>query len=166
MRHAIPYLMIFVAALVLGCIAAKELTVSNGDSISVEYNLTIDNGTLIDSTVNRTPYTFVVGSSNTIKGFSYGVIGMKLNETKTIIIPPEDAYGKYNSALVITIPSNDSTLKVGDKITSVRTGLKGIVTFVNSTHVTGDFNVPLAGKTLTFVVKVINITKTKDYFNP
>lgn len=155
---------LLLVALILGC-ASNERTVKNGDNISVEYNLTLDNGTLIDSTVNRTPYTFIVGSSNTIKGFSYGVIGMKINETKTIVVQPKDAYGEHNESLVRTIQQNNSNFTVGQEIVSIISG-RGIVTFVNSTHVTADFNLPLAGKTLTFEVKVLNITKEGDYFNP
>lgn len=157
-------LLIFIV-LVLGCTSNAQ-TVKSGDTISVEYTLTLENGTLIDTNVNKTPYTFTVGSSTTIKGFSYGVIGMKVNETKTITIEPKDAYGEYNNSLVKTIPQNNSNFTVGREIFSMLTGMKGIVTSVNSTHVTADFNHPLAGKTLVFEAKVINITKTNDYFNP
>lgn len=160
------YFVIFVAALVLGCASSKELTVKYGDTIAIEYNLTLEDGTLIDTTVNKTPFVFVVGSQDVIKGLSYGVIGMAINETKRIVVEPKDAYGEYNSSLVKTIPSNNSNLTVGQEIISMLTKMRGRVIFVNSTHVTADFNHPLAGKTLIFVVKVVNITETKDYFNP
>ena len=38
------------------------------------------------------PLTFTVGSGSMIKGFDEGVIGMKLNETKTIVVPPDKGY--------------------------------------------------------------------------
>jgi len=159
------FLVIIFIALVLGCTSAEQ-TVKSGDTVAVEYNLTIDNGTLIDTTVNKTPFTFVVGSEGVIKGFSYGVIGMKSNETKTITIVPEEAYGEHYDSLVRTIQMNNTNFTIGQEITSLVTKEKGIITFVNSTHVTADFNHPLAGKTLYFEVKVVNITKTEDFFNP
>lgn len=141
--------------------------VKSGDTISVEYNLTLENGTLIDSSSNRTPYTFTVGSPNTIAGFSYGVIGMKVSETKTFSVAPKDAYGEYNTSLVETteIGANQS-YKVGDHVTSVMLGLTGTIIAANSTQATADFNPPLAGKTLVFTVKVLSINGTNDYLNP
>lgn len=154
---------LFIFVIFLGCTSSNELTVKTSDTIKVAYNLTLENGTLID---NSTSYIFQVGSSSTIRGFNYGVIGMKLNETKIFLVEPEDAYGEYDQSKVRTTISNNSTLKVGEVVISMLTKEKGIVTAVNSTHVTADFNVPLAGKTLTFEVKVLNITKASDYFNP
>jgi FKBP-type peptidyl-prolyl cis-trans isomerase 2 len=154
--------------MVQGFIGAKPVQlVKSGDTVSVAYNLTLENGTLIDSTANGKPYTFVVGSSSTIKGFSYGIIGMRLNETKTFSIEPKDAYGEYDPSLVETTRIGpNQTYTVGEKITSMMFGLQGTIIFVNSTHATADFNTPLAGKTLVFTVTVLNINKTNDYLNP
>lgn len=163
MENLLIFTSLFVFVIFLGCTSSSEQTVKTGDIINIAYNLTLENGTLIDDSTN---YTFQVGSPSIIRGFNYGVIGMKLNETKTFSIEPQDAYGEYSQSKVKTTISNNSTLKIGDVIISMLTKEKGIVTFVNSTHVTADFNVPLAGKTLTFEVKVLNITKASDYFNP
>jgi FKBP-type peptidyl-prolyl cis-trans isomerase 2 len=163
MENLLIFTSLFVFVIFLGCTSSSEQTVKTGDIINIAYNLTLENGTLIDDSTN---YTFQVGSPSIIRGFNYGVIGMELNETKTFSIEPQDAYGEYNQSKVKTTISNNSTLKIGDVIISMLTKEKGIVTFVNSTHVTADFNVPLAGKTLTFEVKVLNITKASDYFNP
>ena len=163
MENLLIFTSLFVFVIFLGCTSSSEQTVKTGDIINIAYNLTLENGTLIDDSTN---YTFQVGSPSIIRGFNYGVIGMELNETKTFSIEPQDAYGEYSQSKVKTTISNNSTLKIGDVIISMLTKEKGIVTFVNSTHVTADFNVPLAGKTLTFEVKVLNITKASDYFNP
>jgi FKBP-type peptidyl-prolyl cis-trans isomerase 2 len=163
MENLLIFTSLFIFVIFLGCTSSSEQTVKTGDVINIAYNLTLENGTLIDDSIN---YTFQVGSPSIIRGFNYGVIGMELNEKKVFSIEPQDAYGEYNQSKVKTTISNNSTLKIGDVIISMLTKEKGIVTFVNSTHVTADFNVPLAGKTLTFEVKVLNITKASDYFNP
>ncbi len=41
------------------------------------------------------PLTFTVGSGSMIKGFDLGVRGMRLNETKTIVVPPDEGYPFY-----------------------------------------------------------------------
>ncbi len=66
-----------------------KTTVENGDSVEVEYIGTLTNGTKFDSgTIN-----FTVGSKQMINGFDKGVVGMKIGESKDMIIPPEDGYG-------------------------------------------------------------------------
>ncbi|MDI6730617.1 MAG: FKBP-type peptidyl-prolyl cis-trans isomerase [Candidatus Altarchaeum sp.] len=66
-----------------------KTTVENGVFIEVEYVGKLTNGTVFDSgTIN-----FTVGSGQMIKGFDKGVVGMKIGESKDMIIPPEEAYG-------------------------------------------------------------------------
>ncbi len=66
-----------------------KTTVENGDSVEVEYIGTLTNGTKFDSgTIN-----FTVGIKQMINGFDKGVVGMKIGESKDMVIPPEDGYG-------------------------------------------------------------------------
>ncbi len=66
-----------------------KTTVENGDSVEVEYMGTLTNGTKFDNGTVK----FTVGSGQMIKGFDKGVVGMKIGESKDMIIPPEDGYG-------------------------------------------------------------------------
>lgn len=89
---------------------AKKEVVSTGDTVSVDYVGTLEDGTVFDSsleefakkTKNYTPnsgrtyepLSFTVGAGQMIKGFDAGVVGMKLGEKKTLVIAPADAYGE------------------------------------------------------------------------
>ena len=53
------------------------------------------------------------------------------------------------------IPKN-AALSDGERVSS-STGQTGVITRLNSTNVTVDFNPPLAGKTLHFYIKIIKI---------
>ncbi|MCD6229593.1 MAG: FKBP-type peptidyl-prolyl cis-trans isomerase [Candidatus Diapherotrites archaeon] len=88
---------------------AKSDEVESGDSVSVDYVGSFEDGTVFDTSIESkateanlpprpeyTPMTFTAGSGQMIKGFDQAVIGMKLNETKTVTIPPEDAYGEMD----------------------------------------------------------------------
>jgi peptidylprolyl isomerase len=75
----------------------------SGDTVDVFYTGTLDNGTVFDTNVNTTPLTFTVGKGMVIPGFEEAVIGMAVNEVKTVWIPPEKAYGSYNSSLIQTL---------------------------------------------------------------
>ncbi len=139
--------------------------VVTGDTVQVYYTGTLTNGTVFDSNVGKQPLQFTVGANQVIPGFEQGVIGMTLNQNRTLTIPANEAYGQVDPALFIQVPLTEFgnyTVKQGGPITETSaTGqqYQGIVTALNSTTATVDFNPPLAGQTLVFSVKVVGITK-------
>lgn len=140
-------------------------TVAVGDTINVSYTGTFTNGTVFDSNVGKQPLQFTVGSGELIEGFDQGVVGMHLNEQKTITIPANEAYGEINPALMVQVPSSsfgNKTVQVGMTVVSTTASgqqEQGTVIAVNETTVTVDFNSPLAGQTLIFTIKVLSIQK-------
>lgn len=65
-----------------------------GDTITVHYNGTFENGTKFDSSYDRgQPFSFVLGAGLVIKGWDQGLIGAKEGEKKRLVLPPELAYG-------------------------------------------------------------------------
>lgn len=140
--------------------------VAAGDTVSVYYTGTLTNGTVFDSNVGKQPLQFTVGSGQVIQGFDNGIVGMKINGTKTLTLTPNQSYGEVNPDLVVTIPLTEfgnQTVNVGMIVTRTSSGqqFQGIVTAVNATTATVDFNPPLAGQTLIFTVKVVGIQKKK-----
>lgn len=163
---------IAVVAVIIICVAAylfvfnPPLSVAVGDTINVTYTGMFDNKTVFDTNVNSSPLTFTVGSGQLIHGFDAAVVGMKLNEEKTVSIPYMQAYGAYNPDLVGIVPLSqfpaNQTLTPGEKLYErSQDGSITIVTVVNVTNagVAIDANSPLAGQNLTFDIKVVGITK-------
>ena len=140
----------------------------SGDSVSVDYTLKLDDGTIIDSSVGKTPFQFTMGTGDVIPGFNNAVLGMTIGQSKTVVLPPELGYGPRNEALVATVsrsqmgpgvnPTVGQTLTVNH---ADGTTAKVIVVAVTDTTVTVDGNHPLAGKTLTFDIKLLSITPAK-----
>jgi peptidylprolyl isomerase len=136
-----------------------------GDTVNVYYTGTLDDGTVFDSNVNGTPLTFTVGKGMVIPGFEEAVIGMAVNNEKTVRIPPEKAYGLYNASFIHVInrtafPSN-LTPVVGQYY-SVRSTIDGSessvkVINVTSSTITLDANHALAGQNLTFSIRLAAI---------
>jgi FKBP-type peptidyl-prolyl cis-trans isomerase FkpA len=79
--------------------AGEEATV--GKAVEVHYtgwlydpNAPDKKGTKFDSSRDRgVPFSFLLGAGRVIKGWDRGVAGMKVGGQRTIIIPPEMAYG-------------------------------------------------------------------------
>ncbi len=135
--------------------------VAKGDVVNVYYTGTLSDGSVFDSNVGKESLEFTVGSGQLIEGFDKGVIGMKLNETKKITIPAKEAYGEPRKELVIKIPKSDfgeNEVKEGMGV-KTESGEEGIIKEVKGDEITVDFNPPLAGKDLTFEIKVASIDK-------
>ena len=137
--------------------------VKSGDNIAVEYKGTLEDGTQFDASEGRGPLEFKAGAGQMIKGFDKAVIGMALNEEKTVTMPAGDAYGETDPSKVQEIPKAQfgdlSSLQVGMSVTSQGTGVNGIVTEIRNDVIVIDFNHKLAGKPLTFWIKVVKIEK-------
>ncbi len=138
--------------------------VAVGDNVSVYYTGTFPNGTIFDSNVGRQPLQFTAGSRQLIRGFDQAVVGMKLDQTKNITLTPDQAYGQYNASLIVSIPRStfkNQTPTLGMTVVQVSGNLqrRGLIILLNATNVTVNFNPPLAGQTLIFQIKVVQIQK-------
>lgn len=146
--------------------ALNPTVAKNGDTVSVYYVGTLENGSVFDSNVNKSVLTFTVGSHKTITGFENAVVGMAKGEVKTVNIPVDEAYGPYQDDLVYAVNrslfSADSPPEVGMyySFVSSSTGMTSRVKVVgvNESMVTIDANHMLAGQNLTFVIRLVEIT--------
>jgi peptidylprolyl isomerase len=129
-----------------------------GDMVWVDYTGTFDNGSIFDSSVNESfghvaPLNFSIGTGQMIPGFEQAVIGMIVNESKTVHIPSEDAYGpKYFEVLLSELPSD---VQIGESLTN--NILEVIVINISETTATLENTHPLAGENLTFSITLVQI---------
>ena len=137
----------------------------DGDIVAVHYIGTLESGEVFDSThEGLDPFILTVGSGQVIPGFDEAVRGLKVGETKKVVIPPEEAYGEYNDGLILEIPNNDMPVdsegtplyQIGDRL-MFQNGAQGSVISMSDSTVSIDANHRLAGQTLTFEIEVISI---------
>jgi len=147
--------------------AVKESIVKKGDKIKVDYTGTFDDGTVFDSSQHGEhshPLEFEAGAGQVIKGFDESVLGMKLGEEKNIKINPSEGYGDANPALVKNVPKDKfpqgQDIKAGMMLALATPDGKqfpAIIKEVNENEVVIDLNHPLAGKNLSFKIKLVGI---------
>lgn len=136
-------------------------TISNTSKVTLQFEIRLDNGDVVDSTFEKAPATFVMGDGSLFTGFERKLIGLAAGERATFDIQPEEGFGQPN-------PNNIQTFKRSqfDKDMEIvpgmvfsfadaqNTELPGVVKQVTDTFVDVDFNHPLAGKTLAFDVLI------------
>lgn len=135
-----------------------------GDTVKVHYTGKFDDGTVFDTSIDRDPLLFTIGTGQIIEDFENAVVGMNSGESKTATIPADKAYGPYQEEMVLVVARNqfpeDLKLNTGDQLElSKKDGEAVIVTItdVAEATVTLDANHPLAGKDLTFDIQLVEI---------
>lgn len=138
-------------------------SVQNGVVVSMEYTLKID-GEVIDSSEGQDPLEFLTGHGNIISGLESEMIGMKVGDSKDVVVAPADGYGEYDDEAYLDVPKNqfpkDMQVEEGLELT-VRDD-SGEARYARIESVEGEtvrlnFNHPLAGDELHFNVKVVSL---------
>ena len=139
-------------------------TVENGNTVSVHYRGTLNDGTEFDSSHSRDEaLTFQVGTGQMIPGFDTALVGMNVGETKNVTLTPDQAYGDVNADAFADIPKtsfpDDFVYTEGAMIQGMGPNgpVVGTITEVNETDVNVNFNHPMAGKDLNFEIELIEI---------
>ncbi len=138
--------------------------VENGHFVKVDYTGTLENGDVFDSSRIKHPIEVEVGAGRVIKGFEDALLGMAKEEKKTITLSPEEAYGPRNESLEQTLMRSELPEGFDPQVGQVLAlqnpqggQFPAKVKHADEEKVTVDLNHPMAGKTLTFEVEVVEI---------
>ena len=136
-----------------------------GDTVHVNYTGKLADGTIFDTSRDRHPVQFTIGKGQLIAGFEQAVIGMNKGESKTVVIPADQAYGPRLEESVAAVDLKhlpaDLKAEAGQRLEITQTDDKTIlvtVVEVSEASMTLDANHPLAGKDLTFDIELVGIT--------
>ncbi|MFQ5465065.1 MAG: peptidylprolyl isomerase [Thermodesulfobacteriota bacterium] len=145
----------------------KGLTVTEGKEVSIEYTLRLKDGEVVDTNAGSEPLTFTQGAHQIIPGLESAMEGMKVGESKKVTVKPEDGYGVINESAFQEVKKEQvpkDALKVGARLQARDAAGRTVnlrVAEIKDQTVVLDFNHPLAGKSLFFDVKVLNIKDAK-----
>ena len=136
--------------------------------VSMEYTLHVD-GELLDSSEGQGPLQFLVGHGNIISGLEEKMMGMKVGDSKDVVVQPKDGYGEFNEEAFMQVPRQDfpkempveidTELTVRDDAGNARYAR---IDSIDGDTVTLNFNHPLAGDELHFHVKVVGLREPTE----
>jgi len=163
------FFILFFYLIFLGILAPAfaDQIAKKGDKVSIEYEGSLEDGTVFDNSKSHDkPFQFIVGSGQVIPGFDKAVIGMELMEQKTFTLQPAEAYGEINRKLTHQVlrsklpPKPEPKAGMGLMMGGGPGGTPrmAMITEVTKEYIVIDMNHPLAGKSLTFAIKLIRIS--------
>lgn len=132
--------------------------------VSIDYTLTDDQGVVIDTSKGREPLAYIHGTDSIVAGLEEALEGKEQGANVKVSIPAAKGYGERDVTLTQKVPR-----KMFD-VEKIEPGMRFhadtghgtrvvTVTTVDAEHVTVDANHPLAGQTLNFEVKVVEVRK-------
>jgi len=143
------------------------MNAKSGNTVTVHYTGTLDDGTEFDSSRGKDPLTFTLGSGQLIPGFDSAVVGMSVGDVKDVRVAPTEAYGEVKEDFTQVVaqngfPPNFDFIVGGQVVGQSPQGMPVVATIVSldeqASTVTVDLNHPMAGKTLNFDIELINIS--------
>jgi FKBP-type peptidyl-prolyl cis-trans isomerase SlyD len=130
--------------------------------VSIDYTLTDQAGAVLDSSKGQAPLAYLHGTGSIISGLEEALEGKGAGDALKVSVPPEKGYGARDEKLLKKVPRTMFDIeKVEPGMRFHADGEHGhqvvTVTAVDSDHVTVDANHPLAGQTLVFDVKIVDV---------
>lgn len=140
-------------------------TITEKSNIIVHITMKLADGSAADSTkVNNKPAKIIMGDKSISPAFEQQLLGLAEGDSKEFTLEAKDAFGEPNPDNIHYVDASkfsaDAPAKVGNIITFTQPGgieLPGMIKEVSGDSVTVDFNHPLAGQAVTFVIDVVEI---------
>jgi FKBP-type peptidyl-prolyl cis-trans isomerase SlpA len=145
-------------------VVAVNYPISPESTVTLHLSLTLKDGTVAESTFDGEPLTFTMGDGSLVEGLELGLYGLRAGDRQRLELYPEQHFGLHDPAKVHQMArsefSADITLEPGVIVgfdTLAGEELSGTVVSLDDTTVEVDFNHPLAGRTVTFDVEIIDV---------
>jgi FKBP-type peptidyl-prolyl cis-trans isomerase SlyD len=150
-----------------GAFAAEKTkdanVIKDGSVVSLEYTLSGEDGKTIESNKGKEPLRYTHGGQQIVPGLEKGLAGMKAGDEKRVKVKPEEGYGPVDPKGFQEFPKDkipSEGLKVG--MVLMARGPQGQqvpvrVHEIKEKTVVLDLNHPMAGKTLVFDIKVLDV---------
>ena len=141
--------------------ATSDVPVSEGTRVYLNFSISLEDGSEVDSNFGGEPVDFVIGDGSLLAGFERALFGMSAGQRQLFTVEPENAFGQPNDNNVQMLSRNqfddDIDLEIGLVFSFADASggeLPGMVISFDEEEVTVDFNHPLSGRTILFDVLI------------
>lgn len=140
-----------------------DLRIGPDREVTLHFAIKLQSGDVVDSNFDKSPATFRVGDGNLLPGFEQALYGLKAGDRRTLPIEPEQGFGRPNPQNVQVMPrSQFEGMELSEGLLVIfsdasSSEMPGVVKAFDDSQVTIDFNHPLAGKSLTFEVEIVDV---------
>lgn len=144
------------------------MQISKHKAVALEYTLTDDAGEILDSSKGEDPLSYLHGTGNLIPGLENALEGKKAGDDLKVTVAPDQAYGEKSDKLIQSVPKDQfeesDSLQVGMRFHASSDNGETLVTIteLTDTEVVVDGNHPLAGQTLHFEVKIVDVRNASE----
>ena len=143
----------------------QSLVVADDLVVRLDYTLTLGGGEVYDSSEESGPLEYLQGHGQLIPGLEQALYDMAVGDEKDVVVTPDLAYGEYDSEAVQELPRDmfpaEMELEAGMAIDlydeDAEEELEATIDDVDDDTVVVNFNHPLAGETLNFHVRIVDI---------
>lgn len=148
--------------------AGNQFSIGPGTTVTLHFSLRLEDGSVVDSTFDRSPAQFTVGDGKLLSGFEKKLYGLQAGQRESFTVLPEDGFGQPNPNNVQTFKRDvfDSELELAEGLVvsfadASQSELPGVVKSVGDDEVVVDFNHPLAGRQIAFEVDIIAVEQAQ-----
>ncbi len=142
-----------------------SLPVGPGTQVTLNFSLTLEDDSVVDSNFDSDPVTFTIGDGSMLPGFEKAMFGLSSGEEGCFEITPENGFGERNPSNVQEVDRSefpaDITLEKGLMLSfsdAASQERPGVIFDMTDEVVTIDFNHPLSGRNIQFNVRIVDVT--------
>ena len=142
----------------------EALTIGPGCRVTMHFTITLEDGTVADTSREGEPLTFTMGDGSLIEGLELALYGLKAGDRQVVTLDPREAFGFPDPDNVHRLPLGEFPANMPPEeglivAFSTPSGeeIPGAIVEVGEDEVTVDFNHPLAGHEIVFDTEIIAI---------
>lgn len=133
--------------------------------VSIHYTLKNSDGLVLQQNTGYDPEDYLHGAQQLLPGLERAIEGMRLHETRQVMVAPEDGHGLIDKNLITQLPlealEETDTLNEG-ALVLLPDGSGAVVIEKKDGCVTVDANHPLAGQTLYYSISIAGIRNATE----
>jgi FKBP-type peptidyl-prolyl cis-trans isomerase SlpA len=143
---------------------SEELTIQQGSQVKLHYSITLEDGTVADSSFEEEPLEITVGEGEIHQSLEFALYGLRRGDDQTIQIDPAHGFGMHDPDNIYDLSRDgfpdDMDVSIGQIISLTAPNgedLPGSIVDVSEDTVKVDLNHPFAGHSLTFRSLILDV---------